>query len=106
MTSSRSEQALDLDGAVGVERHRADAAVRGDVLILLADGLLQEVDLELAGLAGELLGRNELALERVEAVEQRDREAARRAETGVGRHVGQAMQLEPVAGCRPCRAPP
>ena len=87
-------EALDLDGAVGLERQRADAAERRDVLVLLADRLLEEIDLELAGLARELLGRDELALERVQAVEQGDREAARRAETRVGGHVGQAVELE------------
>ena len=87
-------QPLDVDRAVGVERHRADAAVGGDVLVLLADGLLQDVDLELARLAGELLGGHELALEGVQAVEQRDGEAARRAEPRVRRHVGQAVELE------------
>ena len=96
MTSSRSGRRSTSTEPSGLERHRADAAVRGDVLVLLADRLLQEVDLELARLARELLGRDELALERVEAVEQRDREAARRAEARVGRHVGQAVQLEPA----------
>jgi hypothetical protein len=48
----------------------------------------------LARLVGELLGRHELALEGVEAVEERDGEAARRAEARVGRHVGQAVELE------------
>ena len=61
-------------------------------------GSLQDVDLELARLARELLGRDELALERVQAVEQRDREAARRAEPGVRRHVGQAVELEAALG--------
>ena len=42
----------------------------------------------------ELLGGHELALVGVQAVEQRDGEAARRAEARVGRHVGQAVELE------------
>ncbi len=93
-------EALDLDGAIGPERQRADAAVGRDVLVLLADRLLEELDLELAGLARELLGGHELALERVQAVEQGDGEAARRAEAGVGRYVGQAVQLEAVGDAR------
>jgi hypothetical protein len=55
-------------GAIGVERERRDPAVRADVLVLFADGLLQDVDLDLARFFCELLGGNELALERVERV--------------------------------------
>ena len=44
---------LDVDRAVGIERVGADAAVRGDVLVLLADRLLEDVDLDLAGRLGE-----------------------------------------------------
>ena len=43
---------------------------------------------------------DEFALEGVEAVEQRHGEAARRAEAGVGRHVGQAVQLDPALDAR------
>ena len=75
------------------------AAVGRDVLVLLADGLLQDVDLELARLARELLGGDELALERVQAVEERDGEAARRAEAGVRRHVGEAVELDAARRC-------
>ena len=54
-TSSRIGTALDVDGAVRVEGERGDAAVGRDVLVLLADRLLQEVDLDVARLLGELL---------------------------------------------------
>ena len=45
---------------------------------------------------GELLGGDELALEGVQRVEQRHREAARRPEPGVGRHVGHAVSSMPA----------
>src|SRR6185437_2780984 len=64
--------------------------------VLLADRLLEELDLELARLARELLGGDELALVGVESVEEGDREAARRPEAGVGRDVGEAVELEPL----------
>src|SRR5262249_48304628 len=48
----------------------------------------------LAGLFRELLGGDVLALEGVEAVQERDGERARRAEPRVRRDVGEAMELE------------
>ena len=60
-TSGADRNALDLDAAVGVEGERGDAAVGGDELVLLADRLLQRVDLEMAGLLGQLLAGHELA---------------------------------------------
>ena len=104
MTSSRSGSALDVDRSVAIERHRADPAVGRDVLVLLADRLLEDVYLELARLVGELLGGHELALEGVQAVEQSDGEAARRAEPRVRRHVGEAVQLEAALEARSSRS--
>ena len=50
---------LDVDRAVVVERERGDAAEGGDVLVLLADRLAEALDLEVAGLLGELAARAE-----------------------------------------------
>jgi hypothetical protein len=42
-------QGLDINAAVTPERVRANAAMRGDVLILLADRFSENIDLDLAG---------------------------------------------------------
>ena len=89
-----SLQRLGLDAAVRVEREAGEAAVRGDVLVLLADRLAEPVDLDLARQLGELARMQQPAPVRVERLEQRRREAARRAEAGAGRDVGQRRDLE------------
>ena len=49
-----------LDAVVRVESEAGDAAVGGDVLVLLADGLLEAVDLDLAGQSGQMAGQHGL----------------------------------------------
>ena len=44
------------------ELEAGDAAERGDVLVLLADRLLEQVDLDVAGLLGQLLRVDEVLL--------------------------------------------
>ena len=77
-----------------MEREAGDAAVGGDVLILLADRLAEPVDLDLAGQLGQLAGMQQPPAVRVERLEQRRGEAARRAEPGAGRNVGQRRDLD------------
>ena len=48
-------QRLGLDAAVGIEREASDAAVRRDVLVLLADRLAEAVDLDVARQLGQLV---------------------------------------------------
>ena len=56
-------------------------AERGRILILLADRLLQNLDLDMAGFLRKLAGRNALAAKRVQRVEQADGKTARSAQT-------------------------
>ena len=90
----RDLQRLGLDRAVRVEREAGQAAVRGDVLVLLADRLAQPIDLDLAGLLGELARMQQPAPVRVERLQQRGGEAARRAEAGARRDVGQRRDFD------------
>jgi hypothetical protein len=69
-----------LDAAVLVEGEGRDPADGGDVLVLLADRLAEPVDLDVAGLLGQLRRRDEVLLVGVERLEERRREAARGAE--------------------------
>ena len=48
----------EFHAAVLVEREGCDAADRGDILVLFADGLAELVDLDVAGLLGEVGGRD------------------------------------------------
>src|SRR5262249_17518388 len=72
----------------------------GDVLILFADRLAEAIDLELTRLFGELFARAEVALVRVERVQERDGEGGRRSEPRVRRNVGDAGHLDPLADAR------
>ena len=59
-----------------MESEGRDAADGGDVLVLLADGLTEFVELNVAGLLGEFGGGNEALLRCVEGLEQGGGEAA------------------------------
>ncbi len=76
------------------EPEAGDAAEGGDVLVLLADWLLEKVDLDPAGLLGQLVGMDQVLLERVECLQQGRREAAGGAQPGAGRHVGHAGDFQ------------
>ena len=67
---------LDVNAPVAVERVRADAAMGSDVLVLLADRLLQHVDLDLAGGLGEAPWGDRGAARVRQALQQADRESA------------------------------
>jgi hypothetical protein len=60
---------------------------------LLADPALQAIDLELAREPREIAGQQQPAFEAVQRLEQRGREATRRAEPGAGRNVGERRDL-------------
>ena len=88
---------LDGDGVVGIERVRAHAAVRGDVLVLLADRLLEHVDLDLARRLGQLARRQRRVARERERLQQAHRVGAGRAHPGAGGHVGHRRDLERLA---------
>ena len=79
-----------LDLTVGQKAEAGDPAESRDVLVLLADRLLEDVDLDLARLLGQLAGVDQVLLLRVQRLEQSRGEAAGRP--------------QPCArpGCRPC----
>ena len=59
--SSSSASGVRLDRAVAAEVEAGDAAERRDVLVLLADRLLQHVDLDVAGLLGQFARMDDVA---------------------------------------------
>src|SRR5207302_278625 len=71
-----------LDLAVGQELEAGQPAVGGDVLVLLADRLAEAVDLDVAGLLRQVARVDQVLLVGVQRLEQRGREAARRAQPG------------------------
>ncbi len=81
-----------------VELEHRRAAERRDVLVLLADRLLQQIDLDVAGHLGQLARVHEVPLELVQHAQQASAEAARRPEAGAGRDVGHAGDLDVTAG--------
>jgi hypothetical protein len=90
----RQRQRPRLDGVVGREREAGHAAVGRDVLILLADRLLQPVDLDLAGEVREIRRVEQAPPVRVQGLQQRGGETARRAQPGSGRDVGERGDLD------------
>jgi len=93
----RERELFDLDLAVPPEAEGAQPAVGRDVLVLLADRLAQALDLDLAGLPGQTLGGDLLALVHVERVQQPDGERARRAEARpLGGDVREQRHLDAV----------
>ena len=82
--------------AVARDLQHRETAVRRHVLILFADPFLEDVELDVAGLFGQRLQRDVVAPVVVERVEQPDDIAARRAEPGAGRQIGDRRHLEGV----------
>ena len=90
------------DAVVGGELEAREAAVGGDVLVLLADGLAEHVDLDVAGLLGQRAGGDVLALEGVDRPQQAHGERARGAEPGPRGDVGHA---DTISRAGPDRVP-
>jgi hypothetical protein len=84
----------DGDRAVGGEIEAGDAAVRRDVLILFTDWLLQQVDLDVTGLLGELLWMHHVLAIGVQGLQQGGRETPGRAQPRAGRNVGHARDFQ------------
>src|ERR1051326_5407979 len=78
-----------LYGAAAMEVEAGDAAVRGDVLVLLADRLAQAVDLDLAGQPRHFARMQQPLAVLVERADERRGEAARGAEAGAGGEIGE-----------------
>ena len=83
-----------IDRAVFPEREAGQATEGGDVLVLLADGLAQQVDLDVAGLLGQLARVNQRAAVGVERAQERSGEAARGTEASAGGDVGKGGDLD------------
>ena len=80
-----------------MERVGADPAVRGDVLVLLADRLLEDVDLDLARRLGQLARRQRRAAGERQRLQQADGEGAGGAHPGPGGDVGHRGDLQRLA---------
>src|SRR5205085_8543261 len=83
-----------LDRAVGMKVEAGDAAVRRDVLVLLPDRLAQPIDLDLASEPRHFARMKQPLPPVVERADERRGEAARRAETGAGREIGEGGDLD------------
>ena len=81
-----------MDLAAALELEARDAAVCRDVLILLADGSTSDRS-RLARESRQIAGEQQAALELVQRLEQRGREAARRAEARARRNIGERRDL-------------
>src|SRR3712207_9567900 len=75
---------LHVHRAVRPEVEAGDATEGGGVLVLLADRASKPLDLDLAGLAGEVRRADVVALRGVHGLEQADGEGAGGAEPGAG----------------------
>jgi len=85
---------VDGDLAVLMKFEAGETAVRGDVLVLFADGLLQDFDLDFAGFFGDNSGIDVFPLERVHGAQQTDSEGSRGTEAGAGGDVGHADDFD------------
>jgi hypothetical protein len=90
-------QGPGLDPAVGQELEASDAPERGAILVLLADRLLEEIELDAARLFGQLAGMDRVLVQRVQHLEKGRGEAARRSQARPGRDVGHAGDLQRAA---------
>src|SRR5271154_743068 len=88
---------IDLNGAVWIERVRADPPVSSHVGVLLADRLAEHVDLDLACGLCQPTRRDRRAPREGEALEQTDRVGARGAHAGACRHVRHRGALQWVS---------
>src|SRR5687767_10802924 len=81
--------ALRFDGhaPVGLEAKQVQTAECGSVLVLLSYGLLENVNLDMRSLFGQLARRNSLLLVEMQCMKEADRKAAGPAEARTGRHV-------------------
>ena len=79
---------------VGQEVKTGDTSKCGNVLILLANWLFQNIKLNLAGLAGQFIRVNHVLFERMKSLEQGCGEAPRGAQAGAGRDVGHAGNFQ------------
>ena len=81
-----------------------EAAECRHVLVLFADGLLQHVELNVAGLFGQSLQRHRAQQVRSNGAQQSDQVATRRAESCAGRQIGDGSDLDGVVNAvRPQR---
>ena len=77
-----------------IEADVIDAAKRRCVLVLAADRLVQDVDLDPAGLFGQQPRADDPMPIGVQGVEQADGQAAAGAHAGAGRHVADGRDLQ------------
>src|SRR5262245_35850704 len=78
---------LNRDATVRQEAKHVETTKCSRVLVLLTDGLAENVDLDVTRLLGELTGRDALTAVGVESVQQADGEGARASEPGGCRNI-------------------
>ena len=89
-----ANERVDLHGRVGIEGDEVETAERSRILILPTYRLLENVDFDVARVAGQLRAIDEATLIRVERGEQTDGETAARSHARTGRHVANRRDFE------------
>jgi hypothetical protein len=82
---------------VRIEADVVQAAEGRGVLVLLADGLAQHLDLDPAGLLGQVLGADDLPLVGIQRLQHAHGQGARRAHAGAAWHVAHGGDLQVAA---------
>jgi hypothetical protein len=83
-----------VDHAIALEHEAGDAAECSNILILFGYGLPQLINLDGAGLLGELARMNDAARMRMEGPEQCRGKASRRAQARAGRDISQCRDFD------------
>src|SRR5665213_498174 len=83
-----------VDVAIREKLKARQPSIRGDILVLLSDRLMEPVDFDLAGLLGKALWMNDVFAIGVQRLEQGGREAAGRSQPGARGDVGHAGDFQ------------
>ena len=92
----RKNDGMDREVTRGVEFDVVEAAVGGIHLVLRADRFLEDVLLDLNTLIGQLFLGSHMAIQRVQGVQQADREGRAAAHPATGGQVAVMMNLDPA----------
>jgi len=84
----RNFQRPGFDGVVRQKAETGQAAIRGDILILLADRFPQTVDFDIASLLRQLIRMDQVPLRRMQRPQQPGRKTAGRSQAGSRRDIG------------------
>ena len=84
---------FDRDRAARVETKEVQSTERGRVLVLLADGLFEDIDFDVGGFFSQLTRRNPLASISVQRMKQSHGKTARPGEARRGRQIAHRADI-------------